>query len=144
MEKGGTAWRGFFPVGFELTSGKPDQKVSTLQCTRKQKTSILSFFRPKTRCAFSLFLPSVRLSSRSTSPKVSHRQNSPSQHSRTVRRADGSTKNESSAWIWAQREQFIPCAGSPSEDWTAQTHTATPAHWARIHQLPTFLCESQP
>lgn len=26
MEKGGRAWRGFFPVGAELTSGQPDQK----------------------------------------------------------------------------------------------------------------------
>ena len=26
MQKGGKAWRGFFPVGDELTSGKPDQK----------------------------------------------------------------------------------------------------------------------
>lgn len=26
MEKGGRAWRGFFPVGGELTSGKPDMK----------------------------------------------------------------------------------------------------------------------
>ena len=26
MHKGGKAWRGFFPVGAELTSGKPDQK----------------------------------------------------------------------------------------------------------------------
>lgn len=26
MKKGGKAWRGFFPVGAELTSGKPDQK----------------------------------------------------------------------------------------------------------------------
>lgn len=26
MDKGGPAWRGFFPVGDELTSGKPDQK----------------------------------------------------------------------------------------------------------------------
>ncbi|MBP9152171.1 MAG: isopenicillin N synthase family oxygenase [Flavobacteriales bacterium] len=26
MNKGGKAWRGFFPVGDELTSGKPDQK----------------------------------------------------------------------------------------------------------------------
>lgn len=26
MELGGRAWRGFFPVGAELTSGKPDQK----------------------------------------------------------------------------------------------------------------------
>lgn len=26
MDKGGSAWRGFFPVGNELTSGKPDQK----------------------------------------------------------------------------------------------------------------------
>lgn len=26
MERGGRAWRGFFPVGAELTSGKPDQK----------------------------------------------------------------------------------------------------------------------
>jgi len=26
MEVGGRAWRGFFPVGAELTSGKPDQK----------------------------------------------------------------------------------------------------------------------
>lgn len=26
MERGGRAWRGYFPVGAELTSGKPDQK----------------------------------------------------------------------------------------------------------------------
>lgn len=26
MERGGRAWRGFFPVGGELTSGRPDQK----------------------------------------------------------------------------------------------------------------------
>ncbi|MFG1959834.1 isopenicillin N synthase family dioxygenase [Nonomuraea sp. NPDC049028] len=26
MERGGRAWRGFFPVGDELTSGRPDQK----------------------------------------------------------------------------------------------------------------------
>jgi isopenicillin N synthase-like dioxygenase len=26
MERGGRAWRGYFPVGQELTSGKPDQK----------------------------------------------------------------------------------------------------------------------
>lgn len=26
MERGGKAWRGFFPVGAELTSGRPDQK----------------------------------------------------------------------------------------------------------------------
>jgi isopenicillin N synthase-like dioxygenase len=26
MEKGGLAWRGYFPVGSELTSGQPDQK----------------------------------------------------------------------------------------------------------------------
>jgi isopenicillin N synthase-like dioxygenase len=26
MERGGRAWRGYFPVGGELTSGKPDQK----------------------------------------------------------------------------------------------------------------------
>jgi isopenicillin N synthase-like dioxygenase len=26
MERGGRAWRGYFPVGNELTSGKPDQK----------------------------------------------------------------------------------------------------------------------
>lgn len=26
MERGGRAWRGFFPVGAELTSGRPDQK----------------------------------------------------------------------------------------------------------------------
>ena len=26
MEKGGSAWRGWFPVGGELTSGKPDCK----------------------------------------------------------------------------------------------------------------------
>jgi len=26
MEKGGRAWRGYFPVGSELTSGKPDRK----------------------------------------------------------------------------------------------------------------------
>ena len=26
MEKGGAAWRGWFPVGGELTSGKPDRK----------------------------------------------------------------------------------------------------------------------
>ena len=26
MEKGGRAWRGYFPVGAELTSGRPDQK----------------------------------------------------------------------------------------------------------------------
>ncbi len=26
MELGGRAWRGYFPVGYELTSGKPDQK----------------------------------------------------------------------------------------------------------------------
>ncbi|MEZ5024186.1 MAG: 2-oxoglutarate and iron-dependent oxygenase domain-containing protein [Chitinophagales bacterium] len=26
MSLGGSAWRGFFPVGEELTSGKPDQK----------------------------------------------------------------------------------------------------------------------
>ena len=26
MDKGGKAWRGYFPVGDELTSGKPDQK----------------------------------------------------------------------------------------------------------------------
>ena len=26
MEKGGRAWRGYFPVGGELTSGKPDLK----------------------------------------------------------------------------------------------------------------------
>ncbi|MDP6447169.1 MAG: 2-oxoglutarate and iron-dependent oxygenase domain-containing protein, partial [Pirellulaceae bacterium] len=26
MERGGRAWRGFFPVGAELTSGQPDQK----------------------------------------------------------------------------------------------------------------------
>jgi len=26
MTRGGTAWRGYFPVGDELTSGKPDQK----------------------------------------------------------------------------------------------------------------------
>ena len=26
MERGGRAWRGYFPVGSELTSGKPDQK----------------------------------------------------------------------------------------------------------------------
>lgn len=26
MQKGGKAWRGFFPLGDELTSGKPDQK----------------------------------------------------------------------------------------------------------------------
>ena len=26
MELGGRAWRGYFPVGDELTSGSPDQK----------------------------------------------------------------------------------------------------------------------
>jgi isopenicillin N synthase-like dioxygenase len=26
MKKAGIAWRGFFPVGAELTSGKPDKK----------------------------------------------------------------------------------------------------------------------
>ena len=26
MDRGGRAWRGFFPVGGELTSGRPDQK----------------------------------------------------------------------------------------------------------------------
>ena len=26
MARGGRAWRGYFPVGGELTSGKPDQK----------------------------------------------------------------------------------------------------------------------
>ena len=26
MQKGGLAWRGYFPVGGELTMGKPDQK----------------------------------------------------------------------------------------------------------------------
>src|SRR5580704_10478824 len=26
MERGGRAWRGFFPVGAELTSGRPDLK----------------------------------------------------------------------------------------------------------------------
>ena len=26
MAKGGRAWRGYFPVGGELTSGKPDRK----------------------------------------------------------------------------------------------------------------------
>src|SRR5262245_40102838 len=26
MERGGRAWRGYFPVGAELTSGRPDQK----------------------------------------------------------------------------------------------------------------------
>ena len=26
MSKGGSAWRGYFPIGEELTSGKPDQK----------------------------------------------------------------------------------------------------------------------
>jgi isopenicillin N synthase-like dioxygenase len=26
MKKGGAAWRGWFPVGDELTSGKPDCK----------------------------------------------------------------------------------------------------------------------
>ena len=26
MSRGGRAWRGYFPVGDELTSGKPDQK----------------------------------------------------------------------------------------------------------------------
>src|SRR5262245_40079387 len=26
MSRGGKAWRGYFPVGGELTSGKPDQK----------------------------------------------------------------------------------------------------------------------
>src|SRR6185369_12052346 len=26
MERGGRAWRGYFPVGGELTSGKPDMK----------------------------------------------------------------------------------------------------------------------
>ena len=26
MERGGRAWRGYFPVGGELTSGLPDQK----------------------------------------------------------------------------------------------------------------------
>src|SRR5256885_16978487 len=26
MKRGGRAWRGYFPVGGELTSGKPDQK----------------------------------------------------------------------------------------------------------------------
>ena len=39
MEKGGAAWRGYFPVGGELTSGRPDVKVSggvsrVAQCAR--------------------------------------------------------------------------------------------------------------
>lgn len=56
MEKGGTAWRGFFPVGFELTSGKPDQKVSTLQRTRKQKNIHPQHFSSKNAVCFSVFV----------------------------------------------------------------------------------------
>ena len=48
MERGGRAWRGYFPVGAELTSGQPDLKEG---CTSAPSSPMMTRgYRPGFRC----------------------------------------------------------------------------------------------
>ena len=55
MAHGGRAWRGYFPVDGELTSGRPDRKEGIYFGTDQAPTT--HGFRPDCRCTAVTFIP---------------------------------------------------------------------------------------